>query len=721
MVRRRHVSNLFLQSIPANLSPSAWIRRVDVALMAGLGAAGFVYTLLSLAAWRSWLGHPVPEGAWFDQMLAYPKVLISQVSFARLFPFAAVDNPAAYHLTALHFRLFPCFALGLAAGGWVFKQGLTPWRRMRHIEGPRLLEGQEAEQAAQRIAQQELAGKETFMSLHPLLPLPKQRWTRGVLLYGSPGSGKTQALIGIIEQLIEAGHRAFIYDVKGDFTSYWLGGAVGLLCPWDKRSLIWDIGRDVRTPSDAKTFAASLIPEADGEGKFWSVATRQLVEGTLVSLQNELATKWGWGSLSERLSVDSVAMAHRMARHMPMAEALVRDPKSSTTNSILATLAGYTKLIHDLALAWGDGRAPNGLKREHISLTAWARDGYAGKIRQIIFQAGPDQAMTTALGTAMLNLLAPALLSAGMPDDEIGRTIAFVLDEMPSLGKIPFQSYIERGRSKGVVFCGACQDLEQIKAVWGEETMRSLGSMIGTHVVFRIQQSASRDAVAEQFGKARWAITAVNTTGGGGQAAGTNTSVHEESRAVVQSYELSELGPVRGKRFPLGWGVSAMVSLGGDVLLLEFPGVSPEKKRTPHRPARWTREPANPGQTPELTTVQRRAAEQRDTQAWVNAKSSAGEPPRKVESLHPSQKDEESSSRPTEHQQVLGRPGIRERLRAEAETSPLANILAGAIGGHAVDAALQAAEIVEHVDEMIEPKQEISEPVQTVAVQRSMS
>lgn len=698
---QRHVVNLFLQPIPANLSPSTWIRRVDVALMAALGAAGFVYALLSLAAWRAWFGHPVPEGAWLDQMLAYPAVLFSQLSFGRLFRHAVMDNPAVYHLAALHVRLFPCFALALAVGTWVFVQGLTPWRRMRHLEGPQLLQGQDAILAAQRLVKNESG--EPFLFLHPLLPLPKSRWTRGVFLYGSPGSGKTVALIPIIQQLIDAGHRAFIYDVKGDFTSYWLGGSVGLICPWDKRSLVWDIGQDVRTPSAAKTFVSSLIPDADGEGKFWATASQQLLEGTILSLQNELGTQWGWSELSERLAVDAQTMAARMAKHLPMAELLVRDPKSSTTSSVLATLAGNTKIIHDLAMAWGDGRAPNGLMREHLSLTAWAKDDYTGTVRQIIFQAGPDRAMTSALGSAMVNLLTPELLSAGTPDDELGRTVAFVLDEMPSLGKIPFQALIERGRSKGVVFVGACQDLEQIKSVWGDETQKSLGSMIGTHVVFRIQQSQSRDAVAEQFGKARWAITAVNTTGGGGQAAGTNTSVHEEGRAVVQSYELSELGPRKGKRFPLGWGIEALVSLGGDVLSLEFPGVSQPKLRTPHRPARWTRQPAKPNTPPEPSAAERRALAERDHAAWATAKRN--------EEPAPAPKEEVEEPKPP---QVLGRAAaIKQRLAAEAEVSPLATMLAGAAGGHLVDATLQAADVVEAVAEAIEPKQETMEPVMT--------
>jgi len=599
---RRQVLNLFFQPVPANHSPAVWIRQVDHAMLAGLATFAALALGLGWIVWRPLFGSPMPDGGLISQLFGYPALVLSQLTHGHFFRHAVVDNPAAFSLFALHVRLFPVWLLSLSAGTAVFLSALTPWRRMQHIEGPQLLTGKDAVTAATRETAKELNGQEPFMWLGPYLPLPKTRWTRGVILYGSPGSGKTVALIPIIQQLISAGCRSFFYDVKGDFTSMFLGlnGTVGLICPGDKRSLVWDIARDVRSPLSAAIFSAALIPDAGGDGKFWSSASRQLLEGTLISCQNELGINWGWQTLADRLAVDSVVMAERMAKHSPMAELLVKDDKSSTTSSVLATLVGHTKVVQDLARAFSDGQDEAGNFRPSISLTAWAKDGYPGKIRQLIYQAGPDRAMTTALGSAMLNVLTPELLSAALPDDEHGRTIAFVLDEMPSLGEIPFQGLIERGRSKGIVLVAACQTLEQIKEVWGEETMKGLGSMIGTHLVFRVQQSASRDTIAEQFGKARWSITGVTTSANGG-----STSVHEENRAVVQPHELSELGPVKGKQFPLGWGIQAMVALGGDVLTLDFPGVSPPKRRTPHRPAKWTKGPAKPGQEPEPTPALR--------------------------------------------------------------------------------------------------------------------
>jgi hypothetical protein len=597
---RREVLNLFFQPVPANHPPAVWIRQVDHALLAGAATFCGVALGVGWVMWRPLFGNPVPDGGLISQLIGYPALVLSQLTGGHLFPHAVIDNPNVFALWSLHARLFPTWLLSLAAGTGMFIAGLKPWRRMQHIEGPQLLEGKTAEEAAKRQALEALNGDAPFMWLHPLLPLAKKKWTQGVLMYGSPGSGKTVALIPIIQGLISGGHRSFIYDVKGDFSSMFLGGTVGLMCPNDRRSLVWDIGRDVRSPSQAQVFASALIPDAGGDGKFWASAARQLLEGTLISLQNELDINWGWQTLADRLAVDSVVMAERMAKHAPMAELLVRDEKSSTTSSVLATLVGYTKLVQDMSRAFADGADDAGNARPSISFSAWSMDGYPGKIRQIIFQASADRTFTTALGSAILNIIGQQVLSPALPDDEIGRTIALVIDEAPSLGPVRWMEWCERGRSKGLIVVATCQNLDQIKLAFDEETMRSVGSMMGTTIVFRCSQGLSRDAVAEQFGKARWAVTGMTTNGSGG-----STSVHEENRAVVQPYELSELGKVKGKQFPLGWGIQAMVALGGDVLTLDFPGVSPRKRRTPHRPARWTLGPANPGMEPEPTSIQR--------------------------------------------------------------------------------------------------------------------
>src|SRR5690606_15130984 len=159
----------------------------------------------------------------------------------------------------------------------------------------------------------------------------------------------------------------------------------------------------------AAAFAASLIPEDPGNGKFWSIAAQQLLTGVVRSLQNEKGVDWGWKDLAERVGQGAEPLHALLKVHYPKAAPLVENAESQSTNSVLMTLAGYTKIIDDLATAW-----PKVGKRA-FSITAWAKDGYSGR-NQVIVQAGNDPTLTRAYIAAMLNVVTPLIVSPALED-----------------------------------------------------------------------------------------------------------------------------------------------------------------------------------------------------------------------------------------------------------------------------------------------------------------
>src|SRR5690606_17019676 len=107
---------------------------------------------------------------------------------------------------------------------------------------------------------------------------------------------------------------------------------------------------------------------------------------------------------------------------------------------------------------------------------------YTGR-KQVIVQAGPDPQLTRAYIGSMLNVAVPSIISAELSDNEQGRFLGFVLDELPSLGLIQLAPLIDKGRSKGVVVVAAVQDLAQLRKVYGPDEAQSLTSMVGMHVI----------------------------------------------------------------------------------------------------------------------------------------------------------------------------------------------------------------------------------------------
>lgn len=565
-------------SVPGNIAPSVKVRYWDQALMAGVATFGGLWAgglALGLA-----LPGPSMGGS-------YSHHLTGAISLALHYATATIslDGPASAYLESLQhpwqavWRVGAPLALAAFAGAWVTVRALVPRSNTWHISGPRLLEGKEAVAEAKRrsLTPKEQEADPLCLALHPDLALSKKHWSTHGFIYGSVGSGKTQVLLGIVKQIIDRDDKLFLYDVKGDFTAKFRRAII--VSPFDARSYVWDVGRDVRTPTQAAAFAASLIPEDTGNGKFWTIAAQQLLTGAIRFLQNTKGIEWGWQDLADAVAQGAPQMLPMIQEHYAKAAPLIANAESQSTASLLATLAGFTRVIDDLALAW-----PKRSKRS-FSITEWARDEYTGR-KQVIVQAGNDAQLSKAYVAAMFNVVVPTIISPALPDNEEGRFIAFILDELPSLGPVNIAPIIDRGRSKGCVLFACCQDTGQLKSVFGEQQAKSLLSMVGTHIVCKVQAGETREEVARLLGKNKVAWRTHDD----------KATTHEESRGVVSSNDLTDrLGFRKGKKMgPHGFGIRAIVQTSGDPLLLDFPGVVLPDKRPGQVAAKWTKGPAGP-------------------------------------------------------------------------------------------------------------------------------
>lgn len=581
------VQDIFFGPTPTNIPPGTKIRRWDTSLGGGLvaGLTGFCLCILTL--WHSFpllgdINHTVPLSTHAKYWL---EILLSALSGGNLF----ADNSSQYihAVNSLPFmmvwgRLLLAASASLILAYYVTRALLTPRDQIMHIEGARLRTGQDARQQARLDSNNALRGAKPFMRIHPDLLLPKSKWTKHTLIYGGVGSGKTQILIPILRRIFHNNRKAILYDVKGDITSFF--DTALLISPWDKRSAVWDIGRDVCTRDAAQEFASSIIPSNDKD-PFWTNAAQFLMTGVLFSLQTEHGTDWGWQELAVRCNYDQAKLLDLMQRFYPKGANVIADPDSTQTGSVISTLAAYTRLIDDLAVAWGDAK-----DRTRFSLRDWLRADYAGP-RQIILQAGKGEKLTSAYIAAMINVIVPEIISPAMPDNELGRTLFFVLDEFTSLSKIKIQPLLDKGRSKGVCCVLGFQDFAQVRKVYGQDDAKSIASMVGTHIVCRVGPGETRDMIASQvIGKRRVATLNTNVSTGNANTT-TTTSYHEDERPIILPAQLtSELG-ARQDKSPAGFSIRALYLSDGDVLMLDWPGTDTNKlkKRRSYIEAAWVK------------------------------------------------------------------------------------------------------------------------------------
>jgi hypothetical protein len=565
--------DLLTRDEAGNASASEVVRHWDQALIAGGLVFVVLFSLLMLGLWK--IG--APGMARLDALTHGLDALryLSTQSDMDWLPWGELKREPW-----IIARLITALLISAAISWWVGALAARPMSRVRHIEGPQLLEGKMAAKACGWSSH-----KDGWLFLHPLLHLRKRHWTKHAIIVGSVGAGKTQIIWGILKQLVAMGKRGrkcLIYDVKGDYIAALPQAA--LISPWDQRSYVWDIAEDLNTAQAASAFAASMIPTKEGD--FWSNASQQIIYGIVLQLihdKQHLGKAWGWDDFARTVVMDPYELKDLLQQHYPAGARLMEDPSSTTALNILQTVVAHTRIIQQLADAW------RGEDRKKISFRQWSQDEWSGR-RQIILGAGPDVDMTGRYIAAIINTLIPNIISPSFPDNEEGRTLVFCLDEFTSLGKLNIGPLIDKGRSKGCTVILGFQAHDQVKEVYGPNFANGLMSMVSTHIICQTALGETQNMLANLFGRRRVAMTTHSRAPG---AIGVSISQHEEQRQVVAPSVIGqELGVVKHKTWwgrPKGFGIKAIVSIGKDPLLLEFPGEALPKLRRTFVPAAWTK------------------------------------------------------------------------------------------------------------------------------------
>ncbi|KIP86802.1 type VI secretion protein [Stenotrophomonas maltophilia] len=568
-------------TVPSSIEPSRDVRYWPQALLSGVCVATVTYPAALWLGWQIGSSHTLMN---YSQGLTGSLAALGNLATGTI----SLREPAsAFWEVAREQATFGTlarigFAAGLAgwAAAWVTRRALIPRSNTWHVSGAQLLQGKGALTEARRrsLTKKEREDEVHALSLHPDWVVSKKLLARHMFLYGSVGSGKSVILKHLLEQVVRLNKKAFIYDIKGDFTSIFKRAAI--VCPFDKRSWIWDVGRDVATVSQAAAFSQSIIPSEEGSGGFWASAAQALLEGGVRELQATKGKDWGWAELAALVARPAEPMFQALSLYYPRAAALISNPDSNTTSSCLAVLANGTAVIERLALAW-----PERTSGRMFSMLEWIKDSYTGR-KQVIVQSGPDEVLTKAYISAMINVAVPEIIGPSLSDDEAGRFLGFFFDELTSAGRLNIEPLLALGRSKGVVFCSALQDWSQVETVYGDKAAQAFSSMVGTHVICKLQSGETRERISRNLGKRTVAWRTHDD----------KANVHEESKAVVSPGRLTDdLGFRKGKSFGKErWGIRAIVQATGDLLLLDWPGVSYPKVRKGQSRARWTKEGARP-------------------------------------------------------------------------------------------------------------------------------
>lgn len=265
-----------------------------------------------------------------------------------------------------------------------------------------------------------------------------------------------------------------------------------LLAPWDSRSHIWDISKDVRTPEDVDLFVQCLLPiSQDDKEKLW-IQGAQIIFSTMILELIRTRTAWGWLELAEQLTLSEKEMIILIEKHNPHAKQLVQE-QSKTTQGFYVHIISELSWIQTIAKAW-----PNCESRP-FCIREWLPDLASLKTKIIIQSHSRFERVGAPLCSAFIAFLSRAYFA----QEHTGRSTWLFIDEFANLPKNPsIKKWLELSRSKGARSVLCTQSPSQLRSIYGEADANTLMSLLSNIVTLRVS-SGGNDAqeVASMFGE----------------------------------------------------------------------------------------------------------------------------------------------------------------------------------------------------------------------------
>jgi len=345
-----------------------------------------------------------------------------------------------------------------------------------HIKG--------AELADERVVARQLRGVPSRFSVGKV-PIPVELETRGFLLAGSPGTGKSQTLTAALDALRKDGARAVVADASGIYTSrYFQDGRDVIVNPFDSRSTKWSPLAELESAGDCPALAKSLVPDAEGPAAEWNGYAQTFVESLLEHCLDSSLTN---SDLFRLACVADLSELRQILSGTPAAP-LVGEGNERMFGSVRAIAASRMKFLQYLD---PDAGTANGFSiRKHIinESPGWIF---------LLYQQQHRDAMKALIGCAV-DVAGRAVLSLP-PSHE--RRVIFALDELPLLGKV--QSIIDlatNGRKHGSVLFAGLQTVAQVRESYGKETAQTLLACLGSWLVLRVSDGETAEFMSKYLG-----------------------------------------------------------------------------------------------------------------------------------------------------------------------------------------------------------------------------
>ena len=281
-----------------------------------------------------------------------------------------------------------------------------------------------------------------------LIRIPKRSEPAHIQVMGDTGVGKTTLLTQMLQQIEDRGELAIVYDPAGEFTQrfYRRDRDDWILNPFDARCSHWTPSSELRSPTEARTIAASLYqPTKDKKGEFFT-ETPQKVFAHLLKYRPSAEDLVAWLSNEDEIDrrVEGTEMAYMIAKG-------AEQQRSGVLGS-MGLIADSLRLLPTKKQS--DGRE-------------WSATEWADKRKGWIFltSSETEQEALRPLHSLWIDLLILRLLTLPTPGQ---KRAWFVIDELATLQLLPqFHTALTKSRKSNNPIIFGYQGKAQLEVIYG--------------------------------------------------------------------------------------------------------------------------------------------------------------------------------------------------------------------------------------------------------------
>jgi type IV conjugative transfer system coupling protein TraD len=317
------------------------------------------------------------------------------------------------------------------------------------------------------------------------VPLIKDKEKQHTLIIGTTGSGKTNCIHELLQQIRAKKQRAIIVDMTGAFIEKYYRPEIDIILnPQDARSKPWTVWGDCPKSHHIRLIASVLIP-ADNKGNesYWTKASRVVFMATAEKLLklNRL-TNTEFLSYATNGPIREIESFYKDTN----AAAIMNSDAAETVMGVRSNLQAHTECL----TFFKETKRP-------FSIREWVKkeknEGwlFLSSPPQLREEIAPLMALWTSIATDAL---------MGLPHSQ-ERRLWIVVDELPAIKKLPkLQMMLAEIRKYGGCAILGTQDMSQLDEVYGQNIVKSIANLCSTKVVFRIEGAEIAERMSKWLG-----------------------------------------------------------------------------------------------------------------------------------------------------------------------------------------------------------------------------